>query len=287
MNDSPYIFEVTRDNFEQVVMANSRRVPVLVDFWAAWCAPCQMLMPLLAGLAEEYQGKLILAKVNTDEQQDLAARFGVRSLPTVALFKNEALLDQFMGAQPESVIRRFIEPHLNRPSDSLLDEAVAARGAGDFERAAALLTEAAALDPGRQEIQRERAWIAALQGEIGPAQALLASLRGDAADSVEFRALRATLTLLELRGEVPDETALARSVEAGRADPGVRLQWAAHLGLAGRHDEALETFLEVMRGDPSFRDHAPRQGMMAVFDLLGGEGELVARYRRQMANLLY
>ena len=88
MTDSPYVIEVSAETFPQIVLAGSRQQPVLVDFWADWCAPCKSLMPLLAKLAEEYRGKFILAKVNTEEQRELAAQFGIRSLPTVKLFKN-------------------------------------------------------------------------------------------------------------------------------------------------------------------------------------------------------
>ena len=104
MNDSPFIFTVDESNFTKLVIEASQRQPVLVDFWAEWCAPCRSLMPVLARLAQAYGGKFILAKVNSDENQALAAQFGVRSLPTVKVFKNGVPVDEFSGALTESAV---------------------------------------------------------------------------------------------------------------------------------------------------------------------------------------
>ena len=113
--DTPYIFDATTADFDQSVIENSFHKPVLVDFWAEWCAPCKALMPMLQGIAESYQGELLLAKVNCDIEQDIVARFGIRSLPTVVLFKDGQPIDGFAGAQPESAVRAMLEPHVQMP----------------------------------------------------------------------------------------------------------------------------------------------------------------------------
>ncbi|KAF1011629.1 MAG: putative protein YbbN [Pseudomonas fluorescens] len=118
---SPFIFDVTAATFEQAVIENSFHKPVLVDFWAEWCAPCKALMPMLAQIAESYQGELLLAKVDCDAEQDIVARFGIRSLPTVVLFKDDQPVDGFAGAQPESAVRAMLEPHVQMPPPAAAD----------------------------------------------------------------------------------------------------------------------------------------------------------------------
>ena len=112
---SPYLFDATTDTFDRYVLENSFHKPVLVDFWAEWCAPCKALMPMLAKITEEYAGELLLAKVNCDIEQDIVMRFGIRSLPTVVLFKDGQPVEGFAGIQTESAIRELLAPHVAEP----------------------------------------------------------------------------------------------------------------------------------------------------------------------------
>ena len=142
MTQSQYIYEVDTENYGRIVVEGSRSVPVLVDFWAEWCQPCKLLMPILARLAEAYQGKFILAKINTEEQQAIAAEFGIRSIPTVKLFRHGEPVDEFMGALPESEIRAFLDRHIPRESDQLVAQADQLIQAGKTEQAVKLIEQA-------------------------------------------------------------------------------------------------------------------------------------------------
>ena len=152
MAESPYIIEVTRENYAEVMEA-SFKVPVLIDFWASWCQPCQVLMPILARLADEYGGKFILGKLNTEEQQEIAQHFGIRSIPTVKLFQDGQPIDEFMGALPEQGVRAFLDKHI-------VDEAAVA-----------------------EELERKLQVFRDELGEAPPAAELEARLSADAGDS--------------------------------------------------------------------------------------------------------
>ena len=286
MADSPYIIEVTAENFSQIVVEGSHRQPVLVDFWADWCAPCRALMPVLAKLADEYQGKFILAKVNSDENQQLAQQYGVRSLPTVKLFKQGSAIDEFMGALPESQVREFLERHIERESDKLLADAHAAELAGENDKALELLRQANDIDPGQPQI------IAALAGKLmgagdnEKAEQLLLSLPAADRDSPE---IAATLAQLEFAREGSNDTpleTLETQLAASPDDLELRYQLAMKLLAEKQYEPAMEHLLTIMRKDRSFRDDVARKTLLKVFDMLGDD-PLVATWRRKMFNFLY
>jgi len=287
MNHSPNIVDADGANFDTVVLEKSHECLVLVDFWAEWCAPCRSLMPILEKLANELDGKLQLVKVNSDQQPDLAGQWGIRSLPTVKLFKDGQVINEFQGAQPESMIRSLLEPHLPRPSDELRSTAHAALQEGDASRALELLQQAAASDPEHLPTQLELADALLLNNKLEGVEQLFQKLPFQYQEEPAVKALMARLSLARAVKSAPAVSDLQQRVESSADDIAARFQLGARLALNENYEAALAAFLGVMQQDRQFDDDAGRRGLLAVFEILGADHPLVQQYRRKMAPLLY
>ncbi len=287
MADSPHVITVTAESFQQIVVEGSYERPVLVDFWADWCAPCRMLMPVLASLADDYGGKLLVAKVNTEEERTLAVDYGIRSLPTVQLFKDGQPVDQFMGALPEPQVREFLERHLPRESDRFLAQAQGLLSAGDLAGATRMLDQAREADPENARVRLVAVEIEAAAGNIRNAQAILDDLPRELAEDPEVASLKGRIGFAALQADSPSEAVLRSRLEKDPKDSDARHRLAAHQVVRGDLEGALEQLLELMKQDRAFRDDAGRKGMLTVFAMLGEQSDLVTRYRSRMLNALY
>ena len=287
MNDSPYIVTATAENFAETVLERSREVPVVVDFWAAWCAPCQMLMPILHRLAEEYEGQFILATVDTDQEQQLAQEFGVRSLPTVKIFRHGTVVDEFMGAQPEAMIREIIERHIEKAADKLLTAALVAMDSGNWEQARTLLEQAREMDPGHLQVALNLARVLIRANAPQQAIAVLDSLPFEQREESAVKSLRALARFAQTAKEAPPAEALRDKVEREPDNLQARYQLGARLMVEKDYEGAMEQFLEIMRRDRAFEDDLGRRSLLEAFEILDNKGELVNRFRRHMASLLY
>ncbi len=285
MANSPFIIDVTPENYQDLMKA-SFEVPVLLDFWAGWCQPCLMLMPILAKLAEEYDGKFLLGKLNTEEQQAIAAQFGIRSIPTVKLFRDGQPVDEFMGALPEGAVREFIDRHVGHKSDAHMAEARERLAAGDAHGAIALLTEAHEVDPGNTRVALALAGAQAASGDPIAAEATLDSLPVNEAEKPEVIALRNRLFFAEQVAGAPAVAELEARLESDPDDNEARFQLALRKVVDEDYEPAMELLLELMRADRSFGDDAGRTGLVRIFDLLGDDPR-VHQYRRRMASLLH
>jgi putative thioredoxin len=287
MSETSYHFDVTAENFEQYVLENSRHVPVLVDFWAPWCGPCQSLMPLLSRLADEYGGQFLLAKVNIDEQPELATQFGVRSVPTVKLVRHAQVADEFMGAIPEAQIRQFLDPHIERESDKQLPDIQAAFDAGEHEQALARLLQLREDEPQNLRLTLVQAEMLIALKRLDEAVQLLEALPAGDAHEPQVQALLSRLQLMQAVADAPSTESLQQRLEADPNDSEARYQLAMQQSAAADYESALASLLELLKRDRAYQDDGARKAMLLIFEQLGGESELVSRYRRMMTMAMY
>jgi putative thioredoxin len=277
--------DVSVADFEANVLEESRRRPVVVDFWAPWCGPCRSLKPIMEKLAEEYAGEFLLARINSDDNQQLAAQFGVRGIPAVMAVVNGEIVDEFTGALPESAVRAWLEKLLPGPVDLLRRRAAEQLAADDGAGALQTLTEAATLDPQDEWVRLDTARVLAHTGDTAAAQRLLDGMRGEAASSAEAMRLKARLAILAGAPGGRDEAELKSRLAADAGDLDARLQLAKLSAAAGDYSQAFDQLLEIIRRNRRFEDDIARRTMLDLFTLLGAD-PLVGEYRRKLASAL-
>ena len=283
---SEFAFDVSIEEFEAKVLIKADTVPVVVDFWAPWCEPCKVLKPLLEKLAEEYKGRFLLAKVNSDENPELAQHFGVRSIPSVKVLFRGQLIDEFNGAIPEGQIRQFLD-RIALPASpehaNLREQAAALVAEGKLEEALAVLVQASQANPQDQAIQLDAVDVLMQLGRNDEAKQLLA---GDYANEPDrANALRARLALLD---GAADTAPLEAKLAANPDDHASRLELSKAYAAQSRFREALEAALEVVRRDRFFEQGAGRQAILNLFEALSGEqyDDLVREFRRKLSAAL-
>ncbi|MDL2200266.1 thioredoxin [Halopseudomonas aestusnigri] len=290
---SPYLFDATTDTFDRYVLENSFHKPVLVDFWADWCAPCKALFPVLEKIVDSYEGELLLAKVNCDAEPGLTERFGIRSLPTVVLFKDGQPVEGFAGVQPEGAIRDLLAPHVNEPAaaaeapeEDLAAQAQALIDAGQPQKAIALLQ--AALQAEADDallLVLARALLA--DGQLDDADKVINAVQNKDSHKQALSALKAQLSFARQSAGFAPRAELQARLDADAADSEARYQLALLDLTAGHSDNALSALLELLQRDRSWNDGAAQKTLLQVFDLLGGEHPLTVQYRRKLYQALY
>ncbi len=286
MTDSTEPAEATAKSFANAVIEKSREIPVLVDFWADWCAPCKMLMPVLAALATEYSGKIQLVKVNTDQESELATEYGVRSLPTVKLFKGGQVVDEFMGVLPERAVREFIERYLDRPADNQIRAAAELAAAGQHDEAIKLLVTALAEDPKYDKTRLALAEEQLEAGRLGDGRQTLNGISDQIRFDPPFKSLVARLELAEITNNDVDRATLENCISSNPDDLIAREQLGAVCFAAGENEAAMEQWLEIVRRGQGDTKENGRENLIRTFEVLGSQDQDVTRYRRLLAQAL-
>lgn len=281
-----HVVEVTLENARQVLIEESMQRLVVVDFWADWCAPCKALLPVLEKLAAEYDGQLLLAKVNADQQPDIAAQFGIRSLPTVILMRDGQPVDAFQGAQPETEVRLLLEKHLPQPWEGLLDEASRMLQGGDAAGALPLLRQAYEASGKSADIAMALAQVLIELNRCDEAETVLKGI-GKAQQGPAYAQLLDLLAERRANARSPELEALEQAFAERPEDGELALRLARQYRSEHQYEAALQILLDVLRRDLGFADGAARQEFLDTLNTLGKGDPLAARFQRQFFNLLY
>jgi len=284
MAESTHVFDATQNNFENEVIKASLQTPVLVDFWAEWCAPCRQLTPILEKLAEEYAGAFRLAKVDTEAEMQLASIFGIRSLPTVVLLKDGQMIDGFMGALPESAIREFLTKHAIAPGASAEPEDLFA----DETPVEAInrLQQEIAAQPDKPELKLDLALALMQSGNAAAAEAELDALPAKLATDDKAVRLRNQLDFARALDGAPVLAELRERVERDPSDLPARDLLGVRLLLAGDTAAGLDQFLHVLKTQRDWQEGQAKKRLIAAFNVID-DADLVSGYRRKMAAVLF
>jgi len=287
MTDSPpvssAVFDATTASFESAVLQRSLDTPVLVDFWAEWCQPCKSLAPVLEKIVVDFNGALLLAKVNTEVERQIAAAFQIRSIPTVFLVKDGQIVDGFQGALPEGQIRQFLEQHgITAAPAQTVSETAPSSLESEVERLRGLI----AGEPDKAEHQLDLALALLNSGQFDEARRLLDALPGNLASDERARNARARLSFAAVLEGAPSRAELEAAITANPDHHRARYQLGVRLLLGDEAEAGLEHFLDILRRDRQFDEALGKRALIDAFQVIDS-AELVSRTRRKMSAILF
>lgn len=274
--------EVTDGNFAIEVQERSNELPVVVDFWAPWCGPCRVLGPVIEKVAADYAGKVVLAKLNTDENPKVSALFRIQGIPAVKAFKDGKVIAEFTGAYPEPQVRAFFDRVLPGPAIRVTEEAEDYLRAGNVAAAEASYRAILAKTPGQVDAILGLATILLSRADAEGATTLLD--RAPADRRAKIMKHRIFLDGFAAKHAAED---LAGAVAATPRDPRARYRWGVMLAAREQYESALDELIESIRLDRSFADGAARKAVLAIFDILGLDSETTRDYQRRLSNVLF
>lgn len=280
------IVDITEQNAKALLVDESFNRPVVIDFWADWCGPCKSLMPLLEKIAHEYQGAFLLAKVNADEQHQIAGQFGVQSLPTVMIMKDGQPVDGFMGAQSEAQVRQVLEKYLPKPWDKAFAAGRELLQEGDAAQAIGPLKDAYSSSNQKGDIASYLAMAYVQMKRFDEASELLSQVRL-VEQGPEYEQAKAQLELAQSAEKAPEISALEQQLESNPDAAEVKFQLAVQYAQHHYHREALELLFGLLQKDLGARDGEVRRVFSDVLAVLGKGDPLAVEFQRKLYALLY
>lgn len=284
MSNSPWVVDITEDDFQEQVVERSKQLPVVIDFWAPWCGPCRQLGPLLEELAEESAGGFLLAKVNVDENPNLADEFNVNGIPAVFAIRNATVIDGFSGLMPEDRLRQFLAGLAPSEADALAAQGLAKEG-DDVRGAEEAYRAALVADPSHEAARVGLARVLLVgEGRDDEAAELIRAIEvGPHVDEAER--LRRVLQLRDPRHSEAELTAAQAGVGADTADAYLRL--GTVLAGRGEYVAALEALIAAAERDKTLAGNEVRELMVTIFHIIGVRSETADEYRDKLRALLY
>lgn len=283
---SSWIIDAKAATFQEEVVDRSQKCPVIVDFWAPWCQPCQTLGPTLEKLINEAGGKLVLAKVNIDEEQELAGAFQVQSIPSVFAVYEGRAVDQFQGLLPEPELREWLNSLMPSPTEELLQRGQELE-ASDPVSAEQCYREAAQTDPANDAIRVALARVLLAQSRDEESRQIITDLEGRGFLEPEAEQIKSQLDIREAAAETGGVEEARAAVNANPDDLSLKIKLADTLAVGLKYEEALDLCLEVIQTDRDGQGQEAKDTMLKIFDLIGQSSAIVSTYRRKLATALY
>ncbi len=287
MAEEKVVFDVSADEFGEKVIKASTSATVVVDFWAEWCAPCLILGPVLENIVRSYNGEVLLAKLNLDENPRMASEWGIQSIPAVKIFRDGKVVGEFIGALPETEVKRQIDAAVPSPADEMTEDGLRLLEQGNVSEAEKRFRRALEVDPRYPLANLKTAQILLDKGYLKQAAEFASKVEPDAAEYPQAARLVSQVGFMQHCQDGGGAEAIARRLQQDPSNLDIQYAQACCLAAEGQYEKALEALLAIVQADKHFRDGAARGAMVRVFSLVGERSDLADRYRPKLAQALY